>query len=436
MVAIGESWSPGVSGRFIIVEPALVDDQRHHAAATARFANLLGGERCTILAGARWNGGCWMASARVIRSFKNSRETISRRRHYGWAVASAVSIAERVCRPAASLARSWRHANCSPVGLAEATMDAHKMQSVITSELETCLRTFATSPCDRVFIPSADAELIVAVAEILERGIKVPRIILRLIYDDAGCHPSYPTWRSALERLSRAPRALEDVLLLAETQSFANAMKSIWGRPVAVLPHPSEVLGMSPPPDVGPFSIFFPGQVRSDKGFGCVAAIIMALSAKLRTCKKHVTFLVQGGNVVCAPYIDVERLPRHLPAGEYQATWQRTNLALLLHDPKIFKLRGSGIVCDAVAAGRPFIHLLGSSLGEWNITNNALPSDPDPERISDAVVQVIADYSRFAEAGRRSAACFAGRLQEVMAALVAACPLVERTYSAKPYEPD
>jgi len=277
-------------------------------------------------------------------------------------------------------------------------------------------------PGDHLFVPSADAELILAIAEILERNSKVPKIHLRLIYDDVGCHPSDPTWRSALKRLSEATSAHENVVLLAETRAFATAMQEIWHRPVDLLPHPSELSFSPAPTETNPFVVYVPGQVRSDKGLNFVEAVVKALSAKLETAERCVRLRLQGESVAAATFVSIECLPSYLSAAEYRAIWQEAHMALLLHDPRIYRLRGSGVVCDAVAIGRPFVCLVGSSLGEWSFGNSALYSEPDPDSIAEAIVQLMTKYDRFANVGPASAARFAGLLQEGIARLVADRP--------------
>src|SRR5215831_10203371 len=111
MVVTDETRKVALSGQFLIVEPALVDSRGHHAVAAARFANLIGGERCTIAAGARWNGASRMAGARVLPIFRNNRLTISRHRRFGWAIGWAISIAERGAKPLVTSIRSRRQAN-------------------------------------------------------------------------------------------------------------------------------------------------------------------------------------------------------------------------------------------------------------------------------------------------------------------------------------
>ena len=270
------------------------------------------------------------------------------------------------------------------------------MHSVIGPDLTVCLDTFDFKRDDRVFIPSADAELVLATAEQLCSRPDPPYFHLRLMYDDIGCHRTDATWRSALQVLRDAPNAIRRVHFLTETRAFARAIEEIWPEPVALLPHPSDLPATPVPDFAGTFVVYLAGQGRTDKGAHLVDAAARVLATKLGHNRLPVELRIQGGAKASYGRVQIEPLPRQLSANDYALNWKGTHAALLLHDQRVYAIRGSGVVCDAVASARPFIFLNGNSLSEWNVRGNALGTDPRPDNIAKAIVELMDNYQALA----------------------------------------
>jgi hypothetical protein len=238
------------------------------------------------------------------------------------------------------------------------------------------------------------------------------------MYDDAGCHPSDPTWRSALAALARARDAAERVHLLVETGAFARAVRELWPGSVAVLPHPSGLTPSAPPVAAPAFVLYVPGEPRDDKGHRLLSAVVRALAATACRRSTPIRVLTQGGATADAGTVSVVRLPKYLARTDYEASWRQSHAALLLHDPGVYALRGSGVACDAVASGRPFVCLNGTTLGEWDVAGNVVAAEPRPEAVAHAVVGLIDRYSDYERAGRIAAARFAETVRAGLAGLI------------------
>ena len=386
-----------MSGQIVVVEPALVDARGHHAFATSRFVALIDNPRTVIAAGAGWSGPPRLGGYPVFPVFRHNRQSVARLRCYGRGLARLVSIGGDLLMPLESMIRRRNDAT-QPSDFSTAMAEAGNMRSVIGPDLTRCLDTFGVEREDRVFIPSADAELVLATAEQLYARPDPPHFHLRLMYDDIGCHRTDPTWRSALQVLRDAPNAIRQVHFLTETRAFARAIEEIWPEPAALLPHPSD-LPATPVPDLaGAFVVYLAGQGRTDKGGHLVDAAARVLATKLGLNRLPVDLHIQGGAKASYGRVRIEPLPRQLTANDYALSWKGTHAALLLHDQTVYAIRGSGVVCDAVASARPFIFLNGNSLSEWNLRGNALGTEPRPDQIAEAIIGLMDDYQAHAGA--------------------------------------
>jgi hypothetical protein len=408
-----------VPGRVLIAEPSLIDSRGHHAAAVRSFAQLIGTERTVIVgAGANWDGPRSIAGAAIVALFRNHRLGAARVRRYGPVLGRVLTIADRIGEPVAELMRRRRHPPGGEFTIPTASADATSMASVAIDDMRRCVEVLGADADDHLFLPSADAELLLATAELLSTIERPPWLHLRLMYDDPGCHPTDPTWRSALEALARARRARERVSLLAETKAFARAVRAVWKGPVAVLPHPSDLTPSAAPPTAEGFILYVPGQPRGDKGRHLLSAVVQALSARRQGTPMHVRMRFQGETIPGSEPIEVERLPKFLAPPDYARTWHQSHAALMLHDPRLYALRGSGVACDAVASGRPFVCLNGTALAEWGSEGNALAAEPRPDAIADAVDRLLERYDDYALPSQIAAARFPKIIRAGLAGLI------------------
>src|SRR5262245_622835 len=217
-----------VPGRGLIAEPSLVDGRGHQAAAVRRFVELIGMGSTVIAAGAHWSGPPSIGGARVVALFKRQRQEVARLRRYGPLLGRVLTIADLAAQPVAAVIRRRRDGPGGGSIVAKASADGRSMASMMIDDMRRCLHVLCADADDRLFLPSADAELLLAAAALLNTDKHAPRLHLRLMYDDAGCHPTDPTWRSALAVLARARCARERVHLLVETNVFARAVRELW----------------------------------------------------------------------------------------------------------------------------------------------------------------------------------------------------------------
>jgi hypothetical protein len=172
------------------------------------------------------------------------------------------------------------------------------------------------------------------------------------------------------------------------------------------MPHPTQILHRKLPSVSGDerrFVLFSPGKIRSDKGTAWIDRVFQALSTKYPALAARTTLRVQGHGLLHPNIgVRVETLAEHLPLDDYAAALGTSDAALLLHDPEIYARRGSGAVCDSVAAKRPFVCLAGTSLAEWTIDGNGIVAT-DLTSITAAIALIATDMNAFLPANVRAA---------------------------------
>jgi hypothetical protein len=202
--------------------------------------------------------------------------------------------------------------------------------------------------------------------------------------------------------------------LLVETDAFLAAAHEIWDDQIVILPHPTPLSSLPVAPVTNEFTIYVPGENRVDKGASLVPHIIRALSKQQAATEIELRFLVHGTKRSDFGRVKIESLSAFSSSAEYTANWQRAHAALLLHDPRLYRLRGSGVASDAVSAGRPYICLKGGSLAE----SASLISEPSPDAIANAILLLIRDYEAHARRCAEVAFRFQNKVSLGLAGLI------------------
>jgi hypothetical protein len=195
------------------------------------------------------------------------------------------------------------------------------------------------------------------------------------------------------------------VRLYTETKAFADHIESFTGWPAGVMPHPTQILHRNLPSVSGDerrFVLFSPGKMRSDKGTARIDRVIEELSKQYPMLAARTILRVQGQGLLHPNVgVRVETLAEHLPLDDYAAALGTSHAVLLLHEPEIYARRGSGAVCDSVAAKRPFVCLAGTSLVAWTTDGNGIAAT-DLTSITAAIATIAKDTNDFLPATVRA----------------------------------
>jgi glycosyltransferase involved in cell wall biosynthesis len=184
--------------------------------------------------------------------------------------------------------------------------------------------------------------------------------------------------------------------LYAELGEHADDLQQTLGRPVRrqILPY-----RLRPPPPVaanGRFIITVLGAGRADKAFDALPEIVAATAAR----DGEIQFRIQRP----APRQRLEQyvralareravtlLPAMLDAAAYDSELARAHVLLLAYDPLRYARRGSGVLIDALVAGKPVVCAAGTALAGELAHGNGLSGTGGAE-IAAALVEARSRY--------------------------------------------
>jgi hypothetical protein len=399
--------------RILVVEPSFEKGMGHYGVVAAQLAALWGRERTYYAVNVRWSGDPPLPVHSVLPFFTLSMDEASRARRYGRLGAAAIraleqsSITRLMKRNRKELQGGW-----SP-DWSCAGSDASFASSLHTRDLRRALANFRATQHDMIVVPSADAELALAVVEILEEtdARSQPGISLRIMFDDINHRPTDLTLASVLQRLARVPDNTRRVRLFTESQALASMAEDLLHRQISVLPHLTSILRDYREPartNSDRFVIIAPGQSNPEKGAKYIGPVIEEFATRFPTLAARTTLRTQT-HIPVERLVATEVLAQHLDPLAYARALRESGVALLLHDPKAYALRSSGVVCDAVAARLPIVCRAGSSLAEWITDGNGIAA-ADLTSIVTALAIIADDPSVFRAGSDRAVARLAAAL--------------------------
>jgi hypothetical protein len=269
--------------------------------------------------------------------------------------------------------------------------------------LHALFRRFDGTSKDMVLFPSGDAEWLAAIAACHQSLRQGPRILFRVMYDDASWHPEFPRLEAVLSSAPVREALSGGLKLLAETRAMADWMAEKTGFPVPVLMQP-------PSPGIAPRHrelpqtpvILIPGRGRADKGGQRLQRIAALLDQ--RATAKGVALALRA-DFRGASFIGKSLQARSfgdLSESAYAAEFSTADVALLIHEPAVFARRGSGVAADALHAALPLVVPAGTALADLVANGNGLRFNGDEEAI-DSCLRLISQYERYAAASLTAA---------------------------------
>ncbi len=293
--------------------------------------------------------------------------------------------------------------------------------------LETLRRLIADlnlGPNDHIVIPTTEPELASASLWLLTVGApqKLPYFHLRFMYTNETFLTNHYNYEGLYKRLRASQLLNTRLFVYTETQRHARSIAKYLGH---TPPHVAYPVDRATPEDALPYADVSPssplvvgylGDAREDKGFDKVLEIVRSFNARHPKHREHVRFVVQAfGNSpeqarlatdfrmsLLRSDSSIEVIPRHLSSKEYAELMGRIGMFLLPYDPKLYRVRGSGLVAEAVINARPFLATSGSSLEEFNTHGNAVFGET-PSDMADAVADAVSRYPELQRAANSAA---------------------------------
>ncbi|MBL8550631.1 MAG: glycosyltransferase [Hyphomonadaceae bacterium] len=396
-----------MASRIVLIDPSLGRSGGHHAVVAANYAKLLKPTgRPVVFAG---NIQAFAADHTVIPAFGYVVEDVFRVTLYGarWLADRRLVQLARAMRPPAALRRAFARGRALPA--TQAPLDPAQCAELVRSfGAAAALRRLDTQlslgEADDLVLLAADPALLAALADRAERWLAAhaPRLHVVFMYPEArvlGASTEegfFSIYRSLLNA-ARPPR------FYAESGLHAADLSARLGADVAELPTPVRIAAL--PPAAGPWTIGVLGAARADKGFEKLPRIVAAA----RDLDPGLAFRIQGPPSEAgldAPARRLRRLPGvtllapDLSDEAYEAELARAHVVLLPYDRESFARRGSGVLADALIAGRPAVVTRGTALED--ALGAGLLADT-PEEFADAIVRIKARNVEFADAAQAGA---------------------------------
>lgn len=260
-------------------------------------------------------------------------------------------------------------------------------------------------------VPTTDGHFLRAVARLLDGGAPRGTIHLATPYETRHM-PARHAGREldhVLARLASAPEFGRRLFLWAETRALADLLAARLGAPVHALPLPAPAWAPETPPTPRtPFRIVFLGEARLDKGALELPEIAAALLAgapegAVRIAIQHEAPFGGFGDALdetfarLAAMPGVDLIPGTLDDAGYRAAMLDADAVLLPYRAENYAFRGSGILTEALAAGRIVLSTRGTIAAEfvdegyvmlcaepadWTAAMRTILADPDAARLS------------------------------------------------------
>ncbi|MEZ5919986.1 MAG: glycosyltransferase [Parvularculaceae bacterium] len=406
--------------RFFIVDPSLRDMRGHHFAlstAAAQSAAVAGFEP--------W----WLCAKSVASEFESPDAKIHRT--FGATMYENYTLTgaqggrgpdrthfRRVLSRIARVGKSMPHINTP-----RAQID---LAATFARELRHAMREIDFTAADRILIHTADGATFTALASLTDEMSldETPVFHVATPYDPVGVMPNRISADDVLHSVrSYLDRGLIDrkIFLYGENGLLAKHLASLWSVPVRALPLPAaapleeeiaaalayrrDQLGV----DDDAFLVISLGSARIEKGFDLFPEIIRSAVEGEARCPSRLKFVLHASAQIIGRHpaiaATLERLqsfPKQLvkllldplSEDEYRSLLLACDAVVLPYRRQDYLYRSSGIVTEAIAAGKILIATKDSYPGAAAMEAGALVAST-PEAFGAAIIRAAIEKNRF-----------------------------------------
>ena len=248
-------------------------------------------------------------------------------------------------------------------------------ERVATEDAKKIFQRYQITSSDVILFPHLDFYGVIGLLNALD-GMppkQRPTVFLRFIGVMENATPQYfsPVNELLFRIIVSAQRGTR-FRVSAETPRYADAVAHVLQMPVAVTGYPLEPQ-LAPLPNDGPFFFYCPGSARADKGFFELREIFQEVRRRDPECnirfitqnlphreaKHHLNYVAQ---LYAIPGVSIQ--DGSVSAEEMKRTYQMTHAVILPYATDIYEYRGSAVLMEAAAYGRPAITYDGTGLAE------------------------------------------------------------------------
>ncbi|HKK16248.1 MAG TPA: glycosyltransferase [Gammaproteobacteria bacterium] len=256
---------------------------------------------------------------------------------------------------------------------------------------------------DHVFIPTCDWIMLQSLARLVKKNEFPPSLHLLFMYERANWMTAGYPYSRLLALLKELLAKRGNIYIYTETERHAANLENELGFRPASFPFPALPFDTKRQSgsQYGNIHIGALGGGRKDKGYQLLPGIIKKFN---ETCPDHAKsrFLIQRArqedriNAVTKELelIDnVQLLDNQLGRDEYSISMMKCDIALFPYSD-VYKVRGSGIVNEAVANGIPLVCSADTALSEAITYENGLTA-LTIEDYAQSIAKIIGNIDRF-----------------------------------------
>lgn len=405
--------SPASMKRLFIVDPSLKDLRGHHYMMTreaTRSAQALGFE-VTWLCSADFSGTLDRENAEIAPVFQATTYD------------AYIKQKERAAAKPSLFRRFMNRLTSTPRAVAPAAP-----QPSFYDDLKAAIADKNIGPQDRLLLHTGDGDSLPAVARLVREGSleTLPVIHMATPYDPVGVMPhrqNIEGFAGLLDILKTENKLDQKLFLYAENAYLAEHLSDVWNARVRPLPIPA-----SPPPAnaekearaalaekmnlaEGSFIVTSLGSARLEKGFHKIPAIAGEVFARAASGEPGapVRFILHASPQIVGrdpkiteaiealsvrPPHEVTLLLAPLSDEDYRMLLEASDVALLPYGEREYRVRGSAVVTEALAAGKTIVASANTYPGKMAEAHGGLTAE-SPAGFADAILNVYknrADY--------------------------------------------
>jgi len=274
-------------------------------------------------------------------------------------------------------------------------------------DLKSAFNRIDLSNKDHLLVPVTDWIIFSALMKWVEgRPVQsLPVIHFVIMYEVAPWMVGGYPYEKIIGKLRRMGVIRDRIHLYTETLKHAqNLRKENLGITVDVCPYPIVAKLAPGKTDTGQkeISVCLLGGGRRDKGFQHMFGIISKYQ-KLANDREQVQFILQFPRAMDRLEAEVEKiaslngvklLENQLSQSDYHEYLHQSDIMIFPYTRGVYETRGSGIVCQAVAAGKPIVVTRSTALAERITHDNGLEADVGDE-FAKAILEIVRNIEIF-----------------------------------------
>lgn len=296
----------------------------------------------------------------------------------------------------------------------------------IAFEMAEALRGQRVSVDDHILFSTLGyAELFAVLKYIaqLSPSSQSPTIHLLLRYDSDQLRNNIHHYRPYFTEISKSAFLRDRIRLHSDTQQLADDFSLLSGLPVTTLPIPfkqthlrERLSGTGRKDGHAPKTVTYLGDARLEKGYGALPEAVSFLSDKMKAGAVRFTlqsnFNTPGGEA--GMLAARQRLAQHPPSRvklitnpmgheEYYDVLYNADIVVIPYDAERYCRRSSGVLVEAMAAGKPVITTAGSWMAS-QVTDDHAVLIENLTDLGPAILKVVEEFSRYQAAAQAKAA--------------------------------